>query len=838
MTTRSARRTTRPQSRVEQASRAGLIAWARFTFAGDTNRLRVAPIPHVAVNWLAVALLGLGWGRAWDSQWRLLGAATVLGLLYTVVRAGRWLPANRKTLDAIYATTQATCGHPKGTSSNPPNPATRIKMTWAAPKKPALFTIAVAPNSTAAKPADRWQVEKDLEGLLGDDTHDVIFTHAHGAITVERVPLDDPRIQQKHTRRWVENTIAQLFPEKRTTPVATECEFTDDPDTPAQVTVTFGAYDVSSRDFRSKTERGFDAQVARAGIEWVYDWTQPGVLTITATPKDASAAVRKRVARKVGDVVIGALTRATSRTATAQAEAEVIRWVPVGKPKADTPTRVLISLGTADYSSLRVQQQVELKIDQALEAEWPDRVWLADWSAADATLTLSAVPKGHVQALRKAEERRMRQVVDTKFRVGTTGIPTNVEVHEWDEAKPVRLTVTFGTVDVTKPDVRREFEAHFDSLTEDNDWRYDWKPTEGHVAVEAVPALPRYVAFPDEGSTDAEAWHEKFRNGVIFLGPAKGGYRTEINLNKVPHTLIGGNTGSGKSVALMLPVYGSLMNPDYCDLIMVDPKITDFPWLADFPNVLAFQPTDARCAQQQINQAVSLAHDSLLDRQQLLNAFGAKNLRTLRRLAAEGKIDLKPEDIPKRLFLFYDEIALAFTPASNEDDRALQEHSKTMMIAIHQIGRSNEVNAVSVAQKPGGDNIGTQMRELMGNMVGIGPMKENMSRQILGNTLGTLLPKGSPLGRGWFVDELGRELLFQTMYLPEQEEPAPWNDEIRLQGVQERVDARLRTLGWVPVKVPRTFHRQTKSGIEEFSTVVTDWVRPDRIDTTKHDEAS
>jgi hypothetical protein len=155
------------------------------------------------------------------------------------------------------------------------------------------------------------------------------------------------------------------------------------------------------------------------------------------------------------------------------------------------------------------------------------------------------------------------------------------------------------------------------------------------------------------------------------------------------------------------------------------------------------------------------------------------------------------------------------------------------MVEIHQIGRSLEVNSVGVAQKPGGDNIGTQMRELMGNMIGIGPMKVNMSQQILGNNLGTLLSKGDPRGRGWFVDEQGRELKFQTMYLPEQEEPAPWDEDLRLQGVQERANARLVSLGWTPVQVPHTFTRKTKDGMETFTTTITEWVRGDRIEQIK-----
>lgn len=839
----------RTKSATDDKIQKALIAWSSFTWARDTQPT-LFKVPHVLVNWLAVfALCALWWFR-WSTWWMPLAIATVVGLLYTCGRAARQIPARRKSIESLYAATAKPCGHPRSTRTTPVDPASRVVVKrWKGPKRPVVGAIAYGADSPAAAPATRWTAEKAVEAILGETT---VFDYdaKPGWLMYEVVAEDDVRLAQKRTRRWIESTVAQMFPARRGAgdDFSIDITWADGPegptDTPAQVDVGFGAYDVSARDFRDKVERGFDANVNR-GPEWIYDWTTPGLLAIRGVDPTSGDAIRKRLARKITDVVIGAVNRAVGRQGAAQAQVQVTRWVPDGHPAAHTPVEVTISLGTADYSSILTQQQVENTIDQALETEWTDRVWLPDWVfGAEAALTLAAVPRGHQMALRKAEDRRLRAVVSQKFKAARGGIPVDLDVHEWisdtDETgtiireRAARLTVKFGTVDVTKAEKRREFQDHFDSLTDANDWRYEWQAHSGIVDITAVTPLPRYIPFPAEGTPECEEWHERFRNGEIFIGPAKGGYEAVIKLNSSPHMLVGGSTGAGKSVLLSLIIYGALMNPSHVEIIVIDPKVTDFTWAGTgWPNVLAYAPEDARTSNEAINQAVTFAAEEMMRRQNLLRRFGVEKLSELRRTVASGQVTgIEPEDIPKRLIVFFDEGGSAFTPSKDPDIKALQDDSRTKMEQIGMLGRAMEVNIVMAAQKPSNENIGTAMRsQVQVNAVGIGKLDTQTSIQVMGNTLCAELDEGAPKGRGWYVNDAGQELLVQTFYLPKRNEPDPFDPSVELQGIQERAADLLTGLGWQEIKVPKQFTAPKEDGsMETYTVMTTEWVDSTRVD--------
>lgn len=845
-------------SDLDAKAQAAAIGWLTFTWANDTART-FFKLPHVAVNWLALILLSGAWWLHWASSWRLLAALTLGGLLYTIGRAARHLPGHAKATDALLAATAKPCGHPRSTRTSPVDVSKRLHIRrWAGPATPATGSVAYSSDSPAASSGTRWTAEKAIESLVGEAA---VFDYEKkpGWVAFAVVADDDPRLAQKATRRWVESTVAQLFPTKRgarddisvditwTGPDAAEdttesaAKLSTPNDTPSSIDVEFGAYDVSDRAFREKVERTFDTSVAR-GVEWVYDWSMPGALAITAVDPTSGEAVRKRVARKINDVVLGALARAAGRQAAAQAELTVARWVPDGHPAAHTPIEVQVTLGTADYSSTLTQQQIENSVDQALEAEWADRVWLAEWTfGAEATLGLTAVPQGHQKALRKSELRRLRQVVTQKFQAPKNGTPVDVEVHEWlstpaSDDQPATenvavLTVRFGTVDVTKPDTRREFQDHFDSLTTANDWRYDWVASRGLVQVTSVPALPSYKPFPAEGTDECEAWNEAFRKGKIILGPAKGGYDAAIDLNKSPHTMIGGSTGMGKSVLLTLVLYGALMNPDHVELVIVDPKVTDFTWTPGYPNVRFYAVTDARRRAEEIREAVQVANSEMMRRQGLLRRFGVENLGELRRLVAERKIDLDPSEIPCRLIIFFDEGGDAFNPSGDPDTKALQDEARKDLESIGMLGRAMEVNLLMAAQKPTKENIGTLIRSQCKNKVGIGPLDSDTSRQVMGNTLCTRLDEGSPKGRGYYVNDSGQELLVQTYFLPKRDTPDLLDPTVTLQGVQERVADLLDGLGWRSVDVPTQMVWEDRDGrMVEDTVMVLQWVDATRVD--------
>jgi S-DNA-T family DNA segregation ATPase FtsK/SpoIIIE len=85
---------------------------------------------------------------------------------------------------------------------------------------------------------------------------------------------------------------------------------------------------------------------------------------------------------------------------------------------------------------------------------------------------------------------------------------------------------------------------------------------------------------------------------ALALGKTIGGEPVMADLAKMPHLLIAGTTGSGKSVALNTMILSLLyrMSPDQCRMIMIDPKMLELSVYEGIPHLLAPVVTDPRKA--------------------------------------------------------------------------------------------------------------------------------------------------------------------------------------------------------------------------------------------------
>ncbi|MDE2112770.1 MAG: DNA translocase FtsK 4TM domain-containing protein [Alphaproteobacteria bacterium] len=97
----------------------------------------------------------------------------------------------------------------------------------------------------------------------------------------------------------------------------------------------------------------------------------------------------------------------------------------------------------------------------------------------------------------------------------------------------------------------------------------------------------------------ASGEYEKARAPLILaLGKTIGGEPVMADLAKMPHLLIAGTTGSGKSVALNTMILSLLyrMPPEQCRMIMIDPKMLELSTYDGIPHLLAAVVTDPRKA--------------------------------------------------------------------------------------------------------------------------------------------------------------------------------------------------------------------------------------------------
>lgn len=112
----------------------------------------------------------------------------------------------------------------------------------------------------------------------------------------------------------------------------------------------------------------------------------------------------------------------------------------------------------------------------------------------------------------------------------------------------------------------------------------------------------------------------------ISLGADTGGHPVFVDLATMPHLLIAGTTGSGKSVGVNGMILSLLYKytPDECKFIMIDPKMVEFSIYNDIPHLLIPVVTEPAKAVAALKWAVI----EMEERYRNMAAIGAKNIET------------------------------------------------------------------------------------------------------------------------------------------------------------------------------------------------------------------
>jgi S-DNA-T family DNA segregation ATPase FtsK/SpoIIIE len=213
-------------------------------------------------------------------------------------------------------------------------------------------------------------------------------------------------------------------------------------------------------------------------------------------------------------------------------------------------------------------------------------------------------------------------------------------------------------------------------------------PGKGAVGVEVPNPTPRVVAFRE--LLESAHWRRASAHLPIILGQDLEGRPIVADLAKMPHLLIAGATGSGKSVCINTILLSILMTrtPSQVKLILVDPKMVELQAYKRVPHLCCDVVTNMKKAPGVLQWAV----DEMENRYALLSAAGVNHIRNYNRLGQQELAKrLQREPDPARVPLAYvviviDEFADLMNVAQNEVEELIQRLAqKSRAVGMHVI---------------------------------------------------------------------------------------------------------------------------------------------------------
>ena len=147
---------------------------------------------------------------------------------------------------------------------------------------------------------------------------------------------------------------------------------------------------------------------------------------------------------------------------------------------------------------------------------------------------------------------------------------------------------------------------------------------------------------------------------ALALGKDIAGAPAVVDLSKMPHLLVAGTTGSGKSVAINAMILSLLYksSPEDVRMIMIDPKMLELSVYEGIPHLLAPVVTDMKHASNALRWCVA----EMDRRYQLMSALGVRNIGGYNRKVKDGEAKGKPLTDPLFKIPPYSEIQSAAEP--------------------------------------------------------------------------------------------------------------------------------------------------------------------------------
>jgi S-DNA-T family DNA segregation ATPase FtsK/SpoIIIE len=232
----------------------------------------------------------------------------------------------------------------------------------------------------------------------------------------------------------------------------------------------------------------------------------------------------------------------------------------------------------------------------------------------------------------------------------------------------------------------------------------------------------------------------------LALGKDIGGAPIVANLAKMPHLLIAGTTGSGKSVAINTMILSLLykLSPDECRLIMIDPKMLELSVYDGIPHLLSPVVTDPKKAVVALKWVVG----EMEERYRKMSKMGVRNIEgyngRVRETLAKGQMfqrtvqtgfddetgepvfeteEFLPETLPF-IVVIVDEMADLMMVAGKEIEACIQR--------LAQMARASGIHLIMATQRPSVDVITGTIKANFPTRISFQVTSKIDSRTILG----------------------------------------------------------------------------------------------------------
>ncbi|MCI8326384.1 MAG: DNA translocase FtsK [Lachnospiraceae bacterium] len=261
-------------------------------------------------------------------------------------------------------------------------------------------------------------------------------------------------------------------------------------------------------------------------------------------------------------------------------------------------------------------------------------------------------------------------------------------------------------------------------------------PGKAAIGIEVPNKETVTVAFRE--LIESEAFQKHPSKIAFAAGKDIGGNIVVADIKKMPHVLIAGATGSGKSVCINTIIMSILYkaNPEDVKLIMIDPKVVELSVYNGIPHLFIPVVTDPKKASGALHWAVS----EMTDRYEKFADYGVRDLEGYNQKVESIK-DIDDESKPKKLpqiVIIVDELADLMMVAPGEVEDAI--------CRLAQLARAAGIHLIIATQRPSVNVITGLIKANMPSRVAFAVTSGVDSRTILDmNGAEKLLGKGDML---------------------------------------------------------------------------------------------